>query len=382
MSLLFSGIASPSVQAVQYGNIGGRTGNPDPNNPRTSSIFIHSLGANESATDVIEVDNYTDEKKTLLVYATDSIVSSGGAFGCAQFVDEKKHVGTWITLEKSEVTLEPQTNTLVPFKIQLPAKVDVGENNGCIVIQEKKGDPQNLNQENGGSIALSFRTAIRVAIEVPGEIIKKIVIVDYSVSRNKEGNFVLKPSVKNEGNVSVDAVINPKTVYLWGTSLDSQTQQYPVLRGSTSEWNFELKKPFWGGFYRSKFTAVYDSNPSNRIGVVTDQQVTTLTSKTIVFFAPPSKWAFIILLIIFLLISITVWLVVKRLREKRRINRTWVDHQMVSITDIKTLAASHGVSWKLIAKTNKLKAPYSLKAGDIIKLPPKEPKQKPQTKQN
>ncbi len=369
--------SSKFAGAAQFGSIGGRPGQPNPDNPRSQSIFVHTLTANEKATDVVEVDNYTDERKTLLIYATDSIISSGGAFGCAQMVDEKKHVGGWITLDRNEVTLEPQTNTFIDFTIQMPSKVDVGENDGCIVIQEKDAAPQNIPGQTGsGSISLSFRTAIRVAIEVPGEIIKKLTIVDYRVTRNETGNFILKPSVKNEGNVSIDAQITPRSVYLWGTELKTETQQYPILKGATSEWNFELKRPFWGGFYRSKFTATYDSNPKNRLGVTTNQELFTLHSKTIIFFAWPTLWALLILLLIFVTITLIVWLLVRRIREKRRVAKTWVDHQMVSTVDIKTLAESHGVSWKLIAKTNKLKAPYGLKAGDVVKLPPKALKQK------
>ena len=40
--------------------------------------------------------------------------------------------------------------------------------------------------------------------------------------------------------------------------------------------------------------------------------------------------------------------------------------------DINALAERVHVSWKLIVKANKLKAPYALKSGEKIKLPPEK----------
>lgn len=371
MSVLMSTlIFMPLGMAVEYGNIGGHPANPSPNNPRSQSIFIHTLKPGETAKDAVKVVNYTDKTKTLLVYATDSIVSSGGAFGCAQEVDAKKGVGNWIKFEKSEVTLDPQTDETVPFTLQAPADASVGETDGCIVIQEKNAPTQTVKQE-GGNIQLSFRTAIRVAILVPGDIVKKLTIVDYKVTKKPDGNYILQPKVKNDGNVSIDSDITTISSYLVGPQLLKQSQQFPILRGGESDWNIELKRPFWGGWLKSKFTASYDSNVNNKIGEQGNKNIVTLTSKNVVFFSPPRPLALFIELLIFaLLLAAVFWI---RFWIKRRIwiAKYWKDYKVKARDDIKTLAASHGVRWKLLAKTNKLKPPYTLKRGDKIKVPPK-----------
>lgn len=70
------------------------------------------------------------------------------------------------------------------------------------------------------------------------------------------------------------------------------------------------------------------------------------------------------------LLGILVFLyVVARRREQWVINH-WVKYTLKSNTDITTLAAEHDVSWKLLAKVNRLKPPYTLKKGDTLKVPP------------
>ncbi len=125
--------------AIEYGGLGGRPAFPQEDNPRTDSIFVHTAEPGTVIEEGVRVVNNKQETKTALVYATDSTPSTGGAFACEQMSDTKDTVGAWIQLEKSEVTLEPGTNELVPFTITIPAHASVGEHNGCIVIQEKKG---------------------------------------------------------------------------------------------------------------------------------------------------------------------------------------------------------------------------------------------------
>lgn len=123
--------------------------------------------------------NNTQEKKTFLVYASDSTPSTDGAFACKQFTEEKKDVGSWIELSKTEVTLDPGTNQIVPFTITVPKNAGVGEHNGCILIQEKKDAPKD---EQAG-MSLSVRTGIRVAITIPGELQRKLEIAGFSLEK-------------------------------------------------------------------------------------------------------------------------------------------------------------------------------------------------------
>lgn len=59
------------------------------------------------------------------MYVADSTPSTGGAFACKQFSEEKKDVGAWMSVSKNEITLDPNTNEIIPFTIRVPANASV-----------------------------------------------------------------------------------------------------------------------------------------------------------------------------------------------------------------------------------------------------------------
>ncbi len=372
LTLLFGlvSVFAPTVQAVEYGNIGGKPAFPDSSNPRTSSIFIKYAGPNETVRDGVQVVNFTNETKTLLVYATDSIVSSGGVFGCAQMVDEKKAVGSWVAMDKTEVTLPSGGTEVIGFSVTPPVGADVGENDGCIVIQEKNAAPQTVEGENT-SINLSFRTAIRLAVFLPGDVKKSVIILGYAAARTEDGNFVLKPRVKNNGNVSLDATLNTYTKGILGGGEDNYTQESPLLRNVTSDWNIPYKRPFWGGWIKSKFTVTYDANVDNSLGESTSQNLVTLESNQIIFFSPPKPLALLIYLLLLAILAVIAYRIYRGFMGagKKRKTKEWRTLTITNPVDIETLAKSYNASWKEIAKANRIKPPYILKTGDVVKVP-------------
>ncbi len=311
VSLLLCSFAYP-VFAVEYGGIGGRPANPRADNPRTESIFIYTLNPGETQADGIKVINNTASQKTLLVYAVDSVASTGGNFACAQAVEPKTDLGSWISLEKEEVVLESMTNEIIPFKVNLPANASVGEHNACIVVQEKKAEAE------GSGVQLSFRTGLRVAVLVPGEISRKLEITGYSVSKKNKDTFILVPKVKNLGNVSIDANVKANTEYFFGKVLQTNGGQYPILRGQTSDWNFELPRPYWGGWYKSSISVSYDESLDAQVGKNSDKALTVLNGPVVWFYAFPTTIALVIEIVSLLLLISIILLIVRKIRKRRR----------------------------------------------------------------
>lgn len=354
-----------SILAVEYGGIGGRPAFPRSDNPRTESIFIHILNPGQIQEEGVLVVNNTQERKTLLVYGVDSVYSSGGAFACGQMSDEKKGVGKWLSLGKTEVALDPGTNEMVPFTIQVPKDTSVGEHNGCIVIQEKKE-----KSEDQEGMKLSFRTGLRVAITIPGEITRKLEIIGFKVKRRTGGDFLLVPTVNNLGNVSIDADVKVITKYFFGLTLIEHGGRFPILRGSISDWNFELKKPFWGGWYRSSLFVEYDENQEAGVGIQSGKELTKLKRAPVWFFSFPTPTALAIEIIALLCVVVLVILFWLSKKRKKWIAEKWVEYEVKRSEDIKTLAEKFDVSWKLLARVNKLKPPYVLNPEEKIKVPP------------
>ncbi len=370
LAVLMLGVFTPPVFAIEYGGIGGRPAFPREDNPRTESIFVHTVEKGQVQEDGVRVVNNTEETKTIMIYGVDSVTSTDGAFSCAQRADPQTGVGTWIELEKNEVVLEPFTNEVVLFNINVPDNVDVGEHNGCIVMQEKKS---NHSEEKSG-IQLSFRTGLRVALLVPGDIIRELELESFSVTPRDtgDGSFFLQPKVQNTGNVSIDADVRVVTKSMFGTVHEEHGGQFPVLRGELSTWNFVLNKPFWGGWYTAQPIISYDASNNASVGVDTGGQLTVIKGEPVKFFSPPTLFGLIIeigLLVVTILILFMIWISYKRRRWMRK---EWIEYEVQDGDDIKQIAERFDISWKLLVKANKLKPPYALGKGTKITVPPKE----------
>src|SRR5574344_1228113 len=90
-TLLVGSVFSQTV----FGAVGGRPANPDPDNPRTRSIFIYTLKAGESKSDQIYLSNNGDTAETVELFAVDGTVSNTGAYTCKQNVEPREDVGAW-----------------------------------------------------------------------------------------------------------------------------------------------------------------------------------------------------------------------------------------------------------------------------------------------
>jgi len=363
--IIITGFFIGNALAQGDSSFGGRPAYPRNDNPRTESIFIHTLEPGDIQEEGLLVVNNSGEQKTILVYGTDSTPSTGGAFACEQAGQKKDDVGAWISLEKSEVTLASGKNIIVPFTISVPESADVGEHNGCVILQEKK---TKTGDETG--ISLSFRTGIRTVITIPGELIRKLEIIGLTLAKKQNGNFTISPEVRNTGNVSIDSDISVITKYFFGLIHSRDSGEFPVLRGETSSWNFELPKPFWGGWYKTNFTVEYDSNSEAGVGIKSGEELTLLTSEPVWFFSVPTLGGLAIELLVLLFIVFAILLLWISRKRKKWVETSWTIYEIKQGDDINSLASRFNVSWKLIVKVNKLQAPYVLNPGQKIKLPP------------
>lgn len=352
-----------SVSAIEYGGIGGRPAYPNAEIERSEDIFIHTLKPGEVKQEGVNVINNTAEEKYLLVYATDYVPSSGGGFACRQFLENKESVGQWIKMNKSLVKLPAYSQSTVNFLIEVPEKTSPGEHNGCIAIQEYKPNPTG---ETG--VTLATRTAIRVAITIPGKIIQNLEILGLKQTINENGFINLNPSIKNSGNISIDTEIKVKTYNTFGNKIREQGGEYSILQDSTLELNFEIPRPLFGGIYHSILNVDY----------LHDKKI---SSKTILYIVYPSKIGLLILgPIIFLII---ILILTKIIARKRRIwiEKNWVQYKVKSGETITSIAEKKNVSWKLLAKVNSIKAPYELTTKMTLLAPNiNEPKPKAKAK--
>lgn len=365
--VLSSGVAS----AVEYGGLGGQPANPDKDNPRSKSIFIFNLAGGSSKTDAVRVVNNGNEVKVVEIYATDSELASGGSFACTQKSDNQTKVGTWIEFEKSEISLEPATNQIVNFTLTVPSGTDVGEHNGCVVIQEKSKSPDAV----GNGVQLNFRSALRTVVTVPGKIVKDAEFTSLNVN-HKTNKYTLTAELVNKGNVSLDTDVQIAVKDLFGREVYKNGGTYPLLaQKNTTILNFEFKQPFWGGIYKSSGRASYNGDIKASLGSVAAKNVSK-SSPTRWFVAAPQPVALILYLIVILAAALLIKRIFYRSKRHKAVKSSWVTYRVKNSDTIFKLAKSRHTNWKTIARINKLKPPYELKSGSEILLPKLPTKQK------
>ncbi len=352
-----------SAYATESSGVGAKPANPRDDNPRTQSIFVHEISPGKSVEDAIIVSNSSDSARNILLYPTDAQISSGGAFACEQKADNLDNEGSWIKLKKEKLELSSNQSETIGFKIEVPNDASPGEHNACIAIQAV--EPPQQSQVSG--VTLSFRSAIRVAITVPGEFTKGLTFESLSV-KNKGDLLLINEKLRNSGNVSLDTNLQTKLKTLFGTTVNSTGGEFPILAGQTSEFNFELKKPFIGGAYLISSSASYSDDPTTSLGEKGNSSKTVSKSK-LIFVAPNPLMIVIYILLLAILVFISYKIISKRKYDKE-IKGKIIEHKVKKKDSITSISKEYEADWKTIAKINKLKAPYILEGLEVINVVP------------
>lgn len=253
-AVLFGVVSTTSVYAS--GGVGGRPANPDPDNPRTTSIFIYQLKGGQTKSDQIYLSNGSDAQETVEIYAVDGVAANTGVLTCEQQVESRDEVGKWIKLAKSEATLAPRGNELIDFTVTVPANADVGEHNGCIAIQ-RKGD----EGATTGNVRVKTRQAVRVSVLVPGKIHREVTVDSFKAEAEFQKQK-FEVVLKNKGNVSADVDIALRLKDVFGNEVYKNGGQYAAIPNQKLQLNFEGDfKPFFGGWYTASANIAYDKRP-------------------------------------------------------------------------------------------------------------------------
>lgn len=304
---------------VQAASIGSRPANPDPNNPRTQSIFIYNLDRGGSKTDQIVISNGSNEQTDIEVYPVDGVVTVTGDFTCRQQVEPKKDAGNWVKMSKNEVSLAPGASTKVDFTVNVPDKADVGEHNACLVVQ-RKTDP-NAAKQTGG-IQLQTRQAIRMAITIPGDIHRDISI-DKFTATGTNGQQSYDIAIKNSGNVSADVDVRLKVRDMMGNVVYENGGEYAAIADEVRQFRYESKlESFWGGKYKAELSISYNKKAGEWGVSKNSGDLITKSAEPIELFFWPTPAAWGVIAGGLLILVLVVWrLVVAAKRRKPRLRR-------------------------------------------------------------
>lgn len=361
-------------------DVGIKPAYPIEGNTRSQSIFIMTLEPEESGKNGIRLINSGEEAHTVQIYPVDGSASADGSFSCRQASEDRNEVGSWVQLDTQELTIEPDAQEVVDFTVTVPKDASPGEHNGCIAVQDIANKPA----ASGEGVLLGFRSAIRLSIRVPGEIIKQLDFLRVDISRGEQSTYIVSPVAKNTGNVSLDVQSYVQLVSVFGqeTKIEHNTN-CPIVPGATlTSCSSTFERPYWGGVYKARTSLAYNSNTADGIGdKATEQKRISKTSGY--FIAWPDPMAALAELAVLAAIA---WFIITPLRRKsrrRKLMRTWERYTVQEPSEtLMSIAAARGAKWRRIARVNRLKAPYVLQVGKVLIVPKsKVVKQKRQRKQ-
>lgn len=352
------------VFGLEAGSLGIRPAYPDPKNKLTQSWFIYNLEPGESKEDAAIVTNFGGEEVTIKIYVVDSKLSNDDSFTLEMENEEKNDVGAWVKflkeelieetkevgkveIEKMEVTLDAGEAKEIPFIITISENADVGEHSGGIVIQA-------IPKERAeGQMVVVTRMGARIYQTVPGEIIKKLVLTNFTVQSKKE-KYIINFSLKNEGNVSLTPEVKLSINDLFFHKIDQALQsKFQVSRGAEIRRSFEWEKPKLYKFtYPGKFLLQAEINYDGE----------QIKSDPIIIWIIP--WLEISILGGIILILLIIFGIRKLLAKKER--KRMKEYKVKAGETIESIASQFGMNWRKLAKINKLKPPFILKTRQKI----------------
>jgi len=269
------------------------------------------------------------------------------------------------------VTIQPGTIELVPFSMTVPSTASAGENNACIVAEPILDADDSKDNEG---INVLTRSAIRVALLVPGELTKSIKIEEFGVAKD-DNKVLFVPTLVNDGSVSADVDVVIRTHPILGAGFTETEGTFAILRDTTRKFRMELvEPPFWGGWYDAELLVRYDPDPYTVVGIRDMGNLVTISADASMFFVAPKPLA--IGIISLGTVSIIVFFVGRFLvfKRQRKVSLTWDEYKVLKGDNIKGIATKYSVSWRILARVNDIKAPYTIEVGMSIKVPPTEDK--------
>jgi len=353
-------------------NDGNITITPKRNNESSSNQAWFKFQAIPSSkiSESVIVKNLSNDPKTVKLYPADAFTNENGSFILKSEEEIQDTIGIWTALQFSEIDLKPGQQAEIPFKINLPSTISPGTYSGGIIATEVNNNPTIPCAEsttNGckPNVTVRTRIATRIYINVPGEVISDIQWTDFNIKTTKHNELSFGFKFENKGNVSYE----PRTIIefydLFGNPIEKIDRRLgESMPNSTIEprTNFKPEKSL--GFVNIKAQVFFEPKYLNPNELRNSPEAIYRFARTIIL-----PWQISVGLFL-ALSTLIIWIYYNQL-TKQMLIKVSEDYAVEAEDNLESLATSRNVNWKTLAKINDIKAPFTLKPGQIIKLPKK-----------
>lgn len=195
--------AQQTDEAGQVG-FGIRPVTANPLEPMSFGFFVNSIEPGDEVAEHARVFNEGSDPIRLLIHVTDATTAINGGTAFGSGAEPQTQAASWISLDVSELELQPGENQIIEFAIDVPEDAEPGEYIAGLVVQAKPEDIEN-SEDDGTQFGVNviYRVGVAVVIDVPGPRVTNLIVADLHIRDITDEGTLLSVVVENTGNVMV-----------------------------------------------------------------------------------------------------------------------------------------------------------------------------------
>lgn len=168
--------------------------------------YAYDLAPGGTVGDALYVANRSPQPITLSVYAADGFLTEDGSLDILAGGVASTDLGSWVSIETPELTLDSGASAEVPFTVTVPADASPGDYAAGVVASMR------VTADNG--TITERRLGSRVHLRVQGDLAPALtvgdVVVDYhgTASPIESGSATVTYTLTNTGNTRLDPAVD------------------------------------------------------------------------------------------------------------------------------------------------------------------------------
>jgi hypothetical protein len=317
---------------------------------------VYEISPGETTTKEFNLINTISDPIEVFVYTADGKKNATGSFTVLQRDEQQVNIGSWATVSQSSLKFTGKETKKITFTISIPANTPPGDYAGGIVIEtiREKGIVK------GTGATVSLRVVAPVYVKVKGTKVTKYEWTDFSHAGQNDGDFTL--SFKNSGNTIIKVAGNIEISDFFNNKTNIIVSDIILLQNDSITNKILWKeKPFFG-FYTAKANLKFSELDLSQNAFVPINENT----RTVNFNVIPVVYLIILCILICLII---VGIIINMRNYKKYLGKC-SKYKTQQGDTLNTVAQKNKIEWSKLARINKLKAPYEIKEGTFLLIPP------------
>jgi len=324
----------------------------------------------------VKIENLTNEQATINLYASDAIYTTVNSLAPKPNYWDSLFMGKWIKFKENEINFEPGEEKTIPFNIDVPANSTPGTYYGEIVIKQRQG-AQSASSDKNNSVSISLIDSESLALTIPGLIKNSFKLNSFGVLRTDENLTKISAEIANTGNgvISIDGDISINTQGNKKELKNFHIEPQSILQSAVKPLTFNWPNaPTSGNFQASLHLNINNFDVStSKIEKI--DSIDKIIDFTLTPLAPPSplvllrsqtdKLLFPLWPILVIIILLIIWGIFSAISNKNYL-KNCVPYEVQPNETLENIASKFNMKWQKAAKINKIKAPYTLIAGQKI----------------